>query len=464
MRSFWETWLVRLPLVDGGDLHGTKWNDQNGDGVKDSDESGVVGVEICLYQLDPPDNAGELERCTFTGPDGSYSFLNIEPDFYRVAETFQEGSVQTFPASGQSHFVTLNIDDVLEGLDFGNIGRAPGEIHGTKFNDLDLDGVRDPGEPGVEGVRICVSPLGECRITDSNGDYVFIVPPGNYIVSERVPRLSTNTTPINVTVSVESGQDVIDINFGNAIPLPPPEEVEVEGGSAREINGIPLVHFTRPTTFTKDVIGHCDGNTPVEIRLVIDFAQGSGLRSQMMTHTGPGSIWSATFDPFQPNHGVANLTFYVDCGEDTENFPDDLTDADDDSLPDTMHGEDEIQIGGSIYIDPSGTILSSCTGQPLAGATATLLVESPPGTGNFVSAAAGYIPDVNPQITVGDGAYGWVVIAGSYVVRAELAGYDTAESAPMDIPPEVTDLDILLTPVGGCGRRDRTSGHPDDTG
>ena len=55
----------------------------------------------------------------------------------------------------------------------------PGEIHGTKWNDLDGDGVRDAGEPGLEAWTIFldqntngVLDAGEPNtLTDVNGDY-----------------------------------------------------------------------------------------------------------------------------------------------------------------------------------------------------------------------------------------------------------------------------------------------------
>ena len=47
------------------------------------------------------------------------------------------------------HQVTLGPGQVVENIDFGN--RGTGELHGTKWNDLDGDGVRDAGESGLAG-------------------------------------------------------------------------------------------------------------------------------------------------------------------------------------------------------------------------------------------------------------------------------------------------------------------------
>ena len=54
-------------------------------------------------------------------------------------------------------------------------------IYGNKFNDIDADGVRDAGEPGVEGIQIFLDDNGNGALdggeqvtwTDLNGDYAF---------------------------------------------------------------------------------------------------------------------------------------------------------------------------------------------------------------------------------------------------------------------------------------------------
>jgi hypothetical protein len=113
--------------------------------------------------------------------------------------------------------------------------------------------------------------------------------------------------------------------------------------------------------------------------------------------------------------------------------------------------EDAIQIGDIIFIDPSGQIQDACTGAPISGANVTLLVEFPPLTGNFVVSPPGnQIPPDNPLTTGADGMYNWTTVLGTYKVSAEKTGYITAESPPVSVPPPVFNLNISLTPVGGC--------------
>jgi hypothetical protein len=135
---------------------------------------------------------------------------------------------------------------------------------------------------------------------------------------------------------------------------------------------------------------------------------------------------------------MATVKFYVDCAPDTAGFPED---------PLLIAGEDEIQIGGSIYIDPSGVVLNSCTGAAVPGATATIKTEWPPTSGLFVTpSTSATIPSTNPQTTSAFGSYGWVVIPGDYRVDVQKTGYISTQSAVVTIPPAVTDLNIPIDP------------------
>jgi hypothetical protein len=342
---------------------------------------------------------------------------------------------------------------------------AAGTIQGVKWDDLNGDGVRDAGEPGVGGVTICldgdftgggnggeggIEVLREGRgfcgdgitaITAADGSYAFSdVAAGAHVVHEVLPGLSTNTTPLSQIVDLADGETEV-VDFGNKQALPPPPEVTIEGASPYTHEGLPVVFFGAPSTYRKDVIGHCGGATPVAIRLVIGpFADTGNTRDMAMTLVG-GSIWEAAFPPFIPDHGTAALRFYVDCAPDTPGFPENIAAA---------AGEDEFQDGGNIYVDPSGRILNACTSEPLEDAEVTILHDV---AGNFETAPAStppLIPPVNPQTTGADGRYGWVVTPGTYRVHAEKAGFSAAESADLVIPPAVTDLDLLLTPDEGC--------------
>jgi YVTN family beta-propeller protein len=96
-----------------------------------------------------------------------------------------------------------------------------GEIHGTKWSDLDGDGTRDAGEPGLAGVTIyldlnCNGRLDEgeprtltiaddpATTADEAGTYSFSVAPGTYVVAEVTPEGWRKTYPV-ASPSVASG-------------------------------------------------------------------------------------------------------------------------------------------------------------------------------------------------------------------------------------------------------------------
>ena len=54
-------------------------------------------------------------------------------------------------------------------------------------------------------------------------------------------------------------------------------------------------------------------------------------------------------------------------------------------------------------------------------------------------------PTINPQITGSDGRYAWDVVEGCWYVVVEAEGYPTTISPLVGVPPEVTDLDIVLS-------------------
>jgi hypothetical protein len=101
-------------------LSGQKFDDVNGNGVKDASEGGLADwtVELDL------NNDGTVDQTGLTGPDGSYRFVNVGPGTHRVGEVSQPGFSQTFPQSG-SYTITISSGVDSSGLDFGNDGRGP---------------------------------------------------------------------------------------------------------------------------------------------------------------------------------------------------------------------------------------------------------------------------------------------------------------------------------------------------
>jgi hypothetical protein len=114
----------------------------------------------------------------------------------------------------------------------------PGTICGTKFDDINGNGVRDAGEPGIPGWNIdLVGPTAAFTVTtDANGIYcVDDLPPGQYIVSEVQQNGWAQTYPSSVfhTIDICSRDDldrVFRADFGNIRSCEQPEVAACRAG------------------------------------------------------------------------------------------------------------------------------------------------------------------------------------------------------------------------------------------
>jgi len=93
---------------------------------------------------------------------------------------------------------------------------------GTKFYDTNADGVQDNGEVGIQDWLVGVSPAAQtgttCNLTDSSGNYLFLVDPGSgdYTITE-ADSIETNwvhTTPTSGIATAGEGT-IQGPNFGN---------------------------------------------------------------------------------------------------------------------------------------------------------------------------------------------------------------------------------------------------------
>ena len=200
------------PGNDFGNFHnatksGTKFEDLDGDGAaRETGEPGVANVTIHLFGTSGLGNAVHLH--TTTDANGDYSIV-APPGTYTVCETVPTGYTQSFPTSGADcsahgggvgYSITLASGDTDSGNDFGNFRN--GTKSGTKFNDLNANGVRDASEPGLSGVQIHLfgtdgrgNAVHLHQTTDANGDYSFSAPPGSYTACETAPTGYTQSYP-----------------------------------------------------------------------------------------------------------------------------------------------------------------------------------------------------------------------------------------------------------------------------
>ncbi|MCA9248269.1 MAG: hypothetical protein KDA42_14170, partial [Planctomycetales bacterium] len=226
--------VVIVPLLAFGNYRsvtvtGQKFEDLDGDGVKDAGEPGVSGVTIRLFGTT---GAGQnINITTSTGTGGGYSFTGVAPGNYRVAETVPSGwNASTATTVGP---FALTSGTTLAGIDFGNFVR--GSIHGHKFEDVNINGVDDT-EPRLEGVRIVLTGqtgaganVNRTVFTDASGEYEFLnLNPGTYTVTETPPAGSVATTPVSYNVTVQSREELVAIAGQSNVDAGNPGELRTE--------------------------------------------------------------------------------------------------------------------------------------------------------------------------------------------------------------------------------------------
>src|SRR5262249_379638 len=121
--------------IDFGNFHvisisGVKFNDHNGNGLRDPGDEGLSGWTIQLR-----DHGGPVAATTTPAADGSFPFPGLGPGPSTVREVQQPGWTQTAPTPvppGTYTFTATSNQDVAN-LDFGNFRLVM--ISGVKFND-----------------------------------------------------------------------------------------------------------------------------------------------------------------------------------------------------------------------------------------------------------------------------------------------------------------------------------------
>ncbi len=240
---------------------GKKFHDLNADGDRDTNEPYLAGWTINAYVDSNGDGDKDASENTVAGSavtDAGGSFtINLPTGKYILCEVQQSGWSQSAPANSVcgagigGYAVTISgsgASSVSGGrnaftgthtYDFGNYRNATKS--GMKFHDLDADGVKDAGEPGLQGWTITAykdtdgdgikdageTTVGASAVTDASGNYSMSLKPGKYVVCETQQATWTQSYPsgnicgngggwaINLAAGdVDSGND-----FGNKRPV-----------------------------------------------------------------------------------------------------------------------------------------------------------------------------------------------------------------------------------------------------
>ena len=144
----------------------TIYEDINSNGVRDPGEPGIENVTVILY---PPAgvNLGQgpgQPVTAVTDYNGSFLFTNLVNGEYRVEVIPPDGFVQTAdPDADNGDPVVLDNESMptIENAngrldqDFGYNNNVPqGQVGDTIYEDLNGNGIQEPGEPGIPGIDV----------------------------------------------------------------------------------------------------------------------------------------------------------------------------------------------------------------------------------------------------------------------------------------------------------------------
>ncbi len=123
--------------ISNGSISGMKFNDSNGNGLKDAGEAGLSNWTIVLKN-----NTGSIIDIEMTGASGTYTFSGLAAGTFTVEEMKQVNWIQTFPKAPGTYNITLAQGGTITGIDFGN-----------NFSQKSSSGVNASREIGVKSLR-----------------------------------------------------------------------------------------------------------------------------------------------------------------------------------------------------------------------------------------------------------------------------------------------------------------------
>ena len=194
---------------------GTVYNDLTGDGNDDPGDPGLQGWTVNLLQN------GSIIATTTSAKDGSYSFRKLLAGVYTIEEVTPSGWYETQPQNPYSYTLTATSGSSQSGLNFGNFQLV--SVSGAIYNDLNGNGLRNTGEPGLSGWTVDLEGahgnIVATTTTDSNGNYslggLF---PGTFQVAELVQPNWVQTQPqypTYYTLTTQSGLNLSAVVFGD---------------------------------------------------------------------------------------------------------------------------------------------------------------------------------------------------------------------------------------------------------
>ncbi|MGN6544187.1 MAG: SdrD B-like domain-containing protein, partial [Aureliella sp.] len=205
-------------MSNPGKISGTIYYDENKNGSRDGSDY-PLGRQSVYLDLDNDAQLDPNEPRATSDSTGAYQFDVVNAGNYVLRQLVPVNWHQTQPAD--AYTIAMAPEEIQSGFDFGR-WEDPTKIRGTKWNDLNANGLRDAGEPGLAGWTMYLD-LNQNGVLDSgepstvtaaddpatssvdeSGTYGFgAITAGNYSVRE-VPRAGwRQTSPVAMTSQIE---------------------------------------------------------------------------------------------------------------------------------------------------------------------------------------------------------------------------------------------------------------------
>ncbi len=198
--SMGQSITMHIGAMLSGSISGTAYYDDNADAVFDAEESAVANVGVELMDRD-----GAVIATAQTLDDGTYTFEGLAPGrytvrftaqegacFYGTARTVSRGGVQTSEGNVSSTgSITVEAGSEIDTADAGIVRLA--KVTGAVWEDRNVNGVHDEGEPGLANVNVRLMngtgrSIRTTAVTDDQGRYAFEnLMPGTYMIRTDAP-------------------------------------------------------------------------------------------------------------------------------------------------------------------------------------------------------------------------------------------------------------------------------------
>ena len=199
-------------ILNTGSISGYIWNDEDGLGWEgasglDANDDSLNNVRVILHECQTLGgggscSAGARADTVYTDENGYYEFRGLREDYYYYVEVISSDIPGTVTGTAEPDDDGINSGNggVCSGgnacndqwnawhqvgtdswngntYDYTNISfgySVPPALYGTVWEDIDGDGIRDEGEPGIAGVTVNLSGTSTATVaTDAEGNYNF---------------------------------------------------------------------------------------------------------------------------------------------------------------------------------------------------------------------------------------------------------------------------------------------------